>query len=107
MALMANRAFITRWESGSQNPLNSGFELYLETVIGALEDSPIDKSDVMRHPSNAAPTLANLSPSGSSIANSWLERKCMVLARDSRNDAQMAAWADNSKHESFRLGSFA
>jgi AcrR family transcriptional regulator len=37
MELMANRAFITRWESGSQNPLNSGFELYLETVIGGLK----------------------------------------------------------------------
>lgn len=36
MDLMANRAFITRWESGSQNPLNSGFELYLEAVIGGL-----------------------------------------------------------------------
>src|SRR5882757_8534491 len=33
MNLMANRAFIVRWESGSRNPMNSGFELYLETVI--------------------------------------------------------------------------
>jgi AcrR family transcriptional regulator len=36
MDLMANRAFIVRWESGSQNPLNSGFELYLDAVIAGL-----------------------------------------------------------------------
>jgi AcrR family transcriptional regulator len=37
MDLMANRAFIVRWESGHQNPLNSGFELYLEAVIAGLK----------------------------------------------------------------------
>lgn len=37
MDLMANRAFITRWESGSQNPLDSGFELYVETVVKGLQ----------------------------------------------------------------------
>lgn len=34
---LVNRAFIVRWQSGSQVPLTSGFELYVEAFIAGLK----------------------------------------------------------------------
>jgi len=34
---LANRAFILRWQSGSQVPLTGGFDTYVEMVVGGLQ----------------------------------------------------------------------
>jgi AcrR family transcriptional regulator len=37
LPLLANRAFILRWDSGAQVPLDDSFERYVDVVIGGLE----------------------------------------------------------------------
>lgn len=37
LPLLANRAFILRWDSGAQVPLDESFERYVDVVIGGLE----------------------------------------------------------------------
>ncbi|WP_417769264.1 TetR/AcrR family transcriptional regulator [Stappia sp.] len=37
MEILANRAFIVRWQSGRQRPLESGFSFYVETMIAGLQ----------------------------------------------------------------------
>jgi TetR/AcrR family tetracycline transcriptional repressor len=37
LPLLANRAFILRWDSGVQAPLDDSFERYVDVVIGGLE----------------------------------------------------------------------
>jgi len=37
LPLLANKAFILRWQSGSQAPLDRSFERYVDVVIGGLE----------------------------------------------------------------------
>jgi len=38
MPTMANRAFVVRWENGSQVPLDDSFEVFVESVISGLAD---------------------------------------------------------------------
>lgn len=37
MDLLANKAFIVRWQSGRVNPLQGGFDLYVEMVLAGLD----------------------------------------------------------------------
>jgi AcrR family transcriptional regulator len=37
LKLLANRAFILRWQSGDEVPLDASFEAFVEVVIGGLE----------------------------------------------------------------------
>lgn len=37
---MANRAFIVRWHSGLDAPLDAAFDAYVSTVIGGLDGLP-------------------------------------------------------------------
>jgi hypothetical protein len=34
---LANRAFILRWQNGTEAPLDSGFEMFVSCVIAGLE----------------------------------------------------------------------
>jgi TetR/AcrR family transcriptional regulator, tetracycline repressor protein len=37
MKLLANRAFILRWQNGTTNPLNDSFDAFVEIIISGLE----------------------------------------------------------------------
>src|SRR5580658_2944174 len=37
MSLLQNKAFIVRWQNGTEAPLDASFEFFIETVIGGLE----------------------------------------------------------------------
>ena len=34
--LLANRAFIVRWQGGAEKPLTHSFDFYVETIIAGL-----------------------------------------------------------------------
>jgi hypothetical protein len=34
---MANRAFVLRWDGGERQPLDEGFEAWMDVVLGGLE----------------------------------------------------------------------
>jgi AcrR family transcriptional regulator len=43
MALLANRAFILRWENGVAAPMDDGFDLFVEAFITGLDSQPRGK----------------------------------------------------------------
>jgi len=43
LPLLANRAFILRWQSGAQVPLDHSFDRYVDVVIGGLERLAADR----------------------------------------------------------------